>query len=68
MKIKKRLPVGSQVLGGVSVLCGTYLLWGLAIALLVFGVCAVVVGYLFEGGDENGATQSRGRTEEHEDR
>jgi hypothetical protein len=48
-KLAGQWPVGAQLLGGLAVVAGIALLWGLAVALLVGGGLAVAVGYLFEG-------------------
>lgn len=43
-------PLLSQMGGGAAVLSGVYLLWGVAITLIVGGVVAVALGMLREGG------------------
>jgi hypothetical protein len=43
-------PLLAQVGGGAAVLSGVFLLWGVAITLIVGGVVAVALGTLREGG------------------
>lgn len=43
-------PLLSQLGGGAAVLGGVFLLWGVAVTLIVGGVAAVALGALGEGG------------------
>jgi hypothetical protein len=43
-------PLLSQVGGGAAVLGGVFLLWGVAVTLIVGGVAAIALGTLREGG------------------
>lgn len=43
-------PLLSQTLGGAAVLGGVFLLWGVAVTLIVGGVAAITLGTLREGG------------------
>jgi hypothetical protein len=49
--VKLKLPVWAQFVGVVSITAGVYLIAGLGVALLVFGVVAVALGVLFESED-----------------
>lgn len=43
-------PLVTQACGGLSALTGVYMLWGLAVVLIVAGVAAVTLGALREAG------------------
>lgn len=43
-------PLLSQAGGGLAVLGGVFLLWGVAVTLIVGGVAAIALGTLREGG------------------
>jgi hypothetical protein len=50
-------PLLAQWVGGVAVLSGVYLKFGLSITLIVGGVAALAVGMLAEGGLLSGASK-----------
>lgn len=41
-----------EIVGGLCVAAGSFVLFGLGVALVVIGVGAIAAGYLASGGDE----------------